>query len=182
MRRFWPTDQPSLSRPCSKAWTRALASASFAKPISTPTVRTRSSCAFAGIAWSANAPPSNVMNSRRLMGLTRGQRSRVSIAGQARAPQQKAAPYVRVGSDSVIRRCRLNVRFAHPKADFPILKLLPRSELRDRRHRSLARRRVAMRWRAVMMSTSGPPVQPRQVNPISNPPLAPLGPDSAPRW
>src|SRR5438067_1376419 len=51
MRRFWPGDQPSLSRPCSKALTRALAAASFAKPISTPTVCTRTgSCAFAGIA------------------------------------------------------------------------------------------------------------------------------------
>src|SRR5262249_15556424 len=83
MRRFWPRDQPTLSRPCSKAWTRALASASFVKPTSTPTVRTRTgSCALAEIAWAANAPPSDLMNSRRLMGFTQGQDLGVSIAGQ----------------------------------------------------------------------------------------------------
>src|SRR6266446_2638801 len=83
MRKLWPTDQPAVSRPCSKASVRALASASFAKPISAPTLRTRTgSCAFAGIAWSANAPPSNVMNSRRLMGgLPQGQDHGLTIAG-----------------------------------------------------------------------------------------------------
>jgi hypothetical protein len=35
----------------------------------TPAPQSAASHAFAGIAWAANAPPSNVMNSRRLMGL-----------------------------------------------------------------------------------------------------------------
>jgi hypothetical protein len=36
-----------------------------------------------------------------------------------------------------------------PKADFPILELLPPPALRERRHRGLARRLMAVRRRAV---------------------------------
>jgi len=38
-----------------------------------------------------------------------------------------------------------------PKANFPILELLPSPTLRERRHRGLARRLIAVRRRAVLM-------------------------------
>jgi hypothetical protein len=38
-----------------------------------------------------------------------------------------------------------------PKANFPILELLPSPTLSERRHRGLARRRVAVGWRAVLV-------------------------------
>jgi hypothetical protein len=43
----------------------------------------------------------------------------------------------------------------HPKADFPILELPPPPTLRERRHRGLARRRVAMRQRAIFVLPEG---------------------------
>jgi hypothetical protein len=56
----------------------------------------------------------SAMISRRLMRKIQRSRAKYSRSKVAlrRASQQKAAPYVRMGSDSVIRRWRLNVRFA----------------------------------------------------------------------
>ena len=42
-----------------------------------------------------------------------------------------------------------------PKADFPILELAPPPTLGERRHRGLARRLVAVRWRAVLVMAEG---------------------------
>jgi hypothetical protein len=78
--------------------------------------------AFARIGRLVSAPPSNVMNSRRLIGLPRGQRTRVSIAGQARASQQKAATYVRVGSFTIIPAipaCPVRPQSGHSATDIP---------------------------------------------------------------
>src|SRR5438067_1451502 len=59
-------------------------------------------CARAASGHAAAAPPSNVMKSRRLMGLTPKARDHgLSISGlewQWRAMQQKRAPHVRLGS------------------------------------------------------------------------------------
>ena len=42
-----------------------------------------------------------------------------------------------------------------PKADFPILELLPPPALSEHRHRGLARRRVAVRRRAILVLAEG---------------------------
>ena len=109
MRRFWPRDQPSLSRPCSKAIERPRACASSASPISTPTVLTRAAgCAFAGIGQLVSAPPSQVMNSRRLIGLPQGQTSGGNIAkGEGRALRQKRPAQVgdSLGHSAMSARC-----------------------------------------------------------------------------
>src|SRR6516165_7743156 len=52
----------------------------------------------------AAAPPSSLMNSRRLMGThPEAKDRRISIAGRGCAPQQEAATYVRFGSKADIR-------------------------------------------------------------------------------
>ena len=48
-----------------------------------------------------------------------------------------------------------------PKADFPILELLPPPVLRERRHRGLARRLVVVRRRAVFVVLEGERPHPR---------------------
>jgi hypothetical protein len=49
-----------------------------------------------------------------------------------------------------------------PKADFPILELIPSPALRERRHRGLARRLVAVGWRATLMRPEGQRPHPRR--------------------
>src|SRR5262245_51834903 len=49
-----------------------------------------------------------------------------------------------------------------PKANFPILELLPSPALSERRHRGLARRLVAVRRRAVLMVAKGERPHPRR--------------------
>src|SRR5262245_13967056 len=69
IRMFCPTIQPACWRPCANAVRRAWPSASFAaNGVSTPMRRTRSPCCpRAAIGHAAAAPPSSVMNSRRLI-------------------------------------------------------------------------------------------------------------------
>ena len=49
-----------------------------------------------------------------------------------------------------------------PKANFPILELLPSPTLSGRRHRGLERRRVAVRRRTLFMVANGERPQPRR--------------------
>src|SRR5262249_58420043 len=49
-----------------------------------------------------------------------------------------------------------------PKADFPILELLPPPALSERRHGGLARRLVAVRRRAILMMFKGERPHPRR--------------------
>jgi len=60
-------------------------------------------------------------------------------------------PNDRLGSEAV--RLRTSVCFSGlpPKADFPILELLPPPALSERGHGGLARRLVAVRRRAILM-------------------------------
>src|SRR5262245_31939217 len=62
-------------------------------------------------------------------------------------------PNDRLGSEPV--RLRTSVCFTGllPKADFPILKLLPPPALGERCHRGLARRLVAVRWPSAFLKT-----------------------------
>src|SRR5262249_35091587 len=94
------------------------------------------SCAHAASGQAA-APPSIVMNSRRLMGRTpRPRITDASIAGQARASQQKRPAHVPVGviHDPGGRSfTTVHVRFA-PKSDI-ILGSLPPPTLGECRHR-----------------------------------------------
>src|SRR5262249_34555296 len=103
-----------------KAIKRPWVSASSVSPISTPTVRMRAAgCAFARIGRLMSAPPSNVMNSRRLMGLTQGQRSggKYSMSDPciaAKADRSSLVRVISVGDDN--GRASTDV-WSPPKAD-----------------------------------------------------------------
>src|SRR5262245_6705347 len=139
---------------------------SGAPPMSTPIRRMRSGCcAPAASGHAATAPPRSTMNSRRLI---------VALRGQNHAPHRVTAVWVLErderdvncdqlfwagnvvsGSTGSNRKSSVSGNafpVCPPKRTYlPILELLPPAAFRERRHRDLACRLVAVGRRAVLM-------------------------------
>src|SRR5262245_653717 len=77
-------------------------------------------CARAASGQVAAVPQSSVMNSRRLMGAYPKAKITTDYSSSGvGASHQKKAPHDRLGSDSVVPRCRPHVRFGTPERTQP---------------------------------------------------------------
>src|SRR5262249_3972471 len=126
-------------------------------------------CARAASGHAAAAPPTSVMNSRRLIVAPRGQnhaRHRLTAVrvlepgeGDANCDQLFWSGMSALGPTTGSRPEKLSISKCFsvlpPKADFPILELLPPLALDERGHGGLARRLIAVGLRAVFVLAEG---------------------------
>src|SRR6516165_9555948 len=176
---LWPTVQPASCKLCRKAARRACPSgSSAARFMSTPTRRIRSPCCARAAIGHAAAPPSSVINSRRLIVAPRGSNHarhrltavRVLEWGEGDVSCDQLFWAGNVGSGSHDRR-------QNPKSSvsadafpvcprqqtyLPISELLPPPAFRERGHRGLACLRVAVHRRAIFVVSEGERPHPRR--------------------
>src|SRR5262249_51830581 len=137
-------------------------------PVSEPITGIAACCECAADGHTA-APATSVMNSRRLIVAPRGQNHaphRLTAVwvlewgkGDANCDQLFWSGNVGSGSHDRVKTGKAQnqqmLSGLPPKADFPILELLPPPALGERRHCGLTRRLVAVDRRAVLMVPAG---------------------------
>src|SRR6516164_9954035 len=170
-------DKPGFPSPRRKAATTPVDSFGD-RPLTNPITGIAGCCARASASGHATAPPTSVMNSRRLIVGPRGQNHaphrltavRVLERGERGANCDQLFWAGNVGFEShdrgQNRKSSVSAN-AFPvcprqRTNLPILELLPPPALGERRHRGLARRLVAVRRRAVLMLAESERPHPRR--------------------